>query len=242
MFHSSVPTGDLTELFDAVQKTQHAQMLRKKYEEDLSTLRQTLGVSSEEKARAMLAELDIPLVQEQQVAKESELALASERSKDATEKRTRCEEQLSALSGDGEVAHLVERRTTLELQMTEASLEYIQLSLGHRLAEQAINRYRDKHRSGMMEATETAFAQLTDGKYRTLQTQSNGKEETLLALDKDGTAKRADEMSKGLVSNCILRCVLLPMISWLSKVLVYRLFAMIFSRPLMRIVLVLPVV
>ncbi len=197
MFHSSVPTGDLTELFDAVQKTQHAQMLRKKYEEDLSTLRQTLGVPSEEKARAMLAELDIPLVQEQQVAKESELALASERSKDATEKRTRCEEQLSALTGDGEVAHLVERRTTLELQMTEASLEYIQLSLGHRLAEQAINRYRDKHRSGMMEATETAFAQLTDGKYSTLQTQSNSKEETLLALDKDGTAKRADEMSKG---------------------------------------------
>ncbi|ASJ70178.1 AAA family ATPase [Granulosicoccus antarcticus] len=197
MFDPGIPTSDLNELAEAVQKTQEAQLLRKKFDEDLDTLRQTLGVSSEEKARAMLAELDIPLVQEQHVAKESELALASERSKDATEKRTRCEEQLSALTGDGEVAHLVERRTTLELQMTEASLDYLQLSLGHRLAEQAINRYRDKHRSGMMQATETAFAELTDGKYSTLQTQNNGKEETLLALDKDGTAKRADEMSKG---------------------------------------------
>jgi uncharacterized protein YhaN len=81
--------------------------------------------------------------------------------------------------------------------MSEAALDFLKLNLGHKLAEQAINRYRDKHRSGMMEATETAFAQLTDGKYSTLQTQSNGKEETLLALDKDGTAKRADEMSKG---------------------------------------------
>ena len=197
MFDASIPTGDLTELYEAVQKTQHAKMLRKQYDENLNTLRQTLGVVSEEKARAMLAELDIQSVQEKQVEKESELALVNERSKDATEKRTRCEEKLNALTGDGEVAHLVERRTTLELQLTDSSLEYLELTLGHRLAEQAINRYRDKHRSAMMEATESAFAQLTDGKYSTLQTQSNGKEETLLALDRDGTPKRADQMSKG---------------------------------------------
>lgn len=197
MFHSSVPTGDLNELLEAAQKTQHAGILRKQYDDDLNALRQTLGVATEENARAMLAELDIPSVQEQQVEKESALELVSERCKEATEKRTRCEEQLVALTGDGEVAQLVERRTTLEIQMSEAAEEYIKLSLGHRLAEQAINRYRDKHRSGMMEATERAFAELTDGKYSKLQTQSNGKEESLLALDKDGTAKRADEMSKG---------------------------------------------
>ncbi|MDC0434693.1 AAA family ATPase [bacterium] len=197
MFDASIPTGDLTELYETVQKTQHAQMLRKQYEKDRDTLRQTLGVASEEKARAMLAELDIKSVQEKQIEKESELALVNERSKAATEKRTRAEEKLNALTGDGEVAHLVERRTTLELQMTEASLEYLELTLGHRLAEQAINRYRDKHRSAMMQATESAFAQLTDGKYNTLQTQNNGREETLLALDKDRTPKRADQMSKG---------------------------------------------
>lgn len=197
MFHSSIAVSELTELYDAVQKTQHAQMLRKKHEEDLNTLRQTLGVSTEDKARTLLAELDIPSVQAEQVEKESQLALVTERSKDATEKRVRSEEQLSALTGDGDVAQLVELRSTLELQMSEAALDFIKLSLGHRLAEQAINRYRDKHRSGMMEATETAFAQLTDGKYASLQTQSNGKEETLLALDKEGNAKRADEMSKG---------------------------------------------
>lgn len=197
MFHDNIPTGDLNELYEAIQQTQHAQRLRKQYEDDLGDLRKTLGVPSEEKARTMLADLDIPSLQAQQIEKESALELVNEKSKAATEKRTRCEEQLTGLTGDGEVAQLVEQRTTLELQMTEAALEFLKLSLGHKLAEQSINRYRDKHRSGMMEATETAFAELTDGKYSTLQTQSNGKEETLLALDKDGTAKRADEMSKG---------------------------------------------
>ena len=197
LFHSNVPTGDLTEIFEAVQKTQHARMLREKHEEDLSTLRQTLGVASEENARAMLAELDIPSVQAQQVDKESQLELVNDRSKEATEKRTRSEEQLASLTSDGEVAQLVERRTTLELQMSEASQEFLRLTLGHRLAERAINRYRDKHRSGMMQATERAFAELTDGKYSSLQSQTSGKEETLLAIDKDGSAKRADEMSKG---------------------------------------------
>ena len=197
MFDASVSTDDLTDLQDAVQRTQQAQTMRKQYSDDLSALRQTLGVASEEEARRKLAERDLQTVQQQQLEKESELALVQERCKDATEKRTRCEEQLNALTGDAEVAHLVERRTTLELEITDASLEYLQLSLGHRLAQQAITRYRDKHRSAMMEATETAFAQLTDGKYTTLQTQSNGKEETLLALDRDGTPKRADQMSKG---------------------------------------------
>ena len=197
MFDASIPTGDLPQLQEAVQATQHAKMLRKQHDDNLDTLRQTLGVTSEENARTLLADLDIQTVQQQQVEKDSELTMATDRSKDATEKRTRCEEQLNALTGDAEVAHLVERRTTLELQISEASLDYLQLELGRRLAEQAINRYRDKHRSAMMEATENAFAELTDGKYETLQTQSNGKQETLLALDKDGTPKRADQMSKG---------------------------------------------
>lgn len=197
LFNPTVPTADLSELLEAVQKAQQAKMLRKKYEEDLSSLRQTLGVSSEERARAMLAELDSQMVQERYIEKESELEQANDRSKDATEKRTRCEEQLSALTGDGEVAQLVEQRTTMELQMSELALDYLRLRLGHKLAEQAINRYRDKHRSAMMDATEKAFAQLTDGKYSALQTQSNGKEETLLAVDRNGTARRADQMSKG---------------------------------------------
>ena len=49
----------------------------------------------------------------------------------------------------------------------------------------------------MMQATEAAFAELTNGAYSHLQTQVDGASETLLALDGGGMAKQAQDMSKG---------------------------------------------
>ena len=49
----------------------------------------------------------------------------------------------------------------------------------------------------MMQATETAFSELTNGAYSKLQTQIDGSSETLLALDSNGMAKQAQDMSKG---------------------------------------------
>lgn len=196
-FHSSVPTGDLIQLREAVEKTQHASMLRERFEETRQALYSALDVTSIAEAQEMLAGLDAGELGDQLVEKESEFEITSAECTATTEARTRCEADLATLTGDGQVALLVELRTTLELEMREVALDYIKLSLGHRLAEQAINRYRDKHRSGMLQATEAAFAQLTNGRYATLQTQNDGKQETLLALDSEGIPKRADEMSKG---------------------------------------------
>ena len=117
--------------------------------------------------------------------------------KGAIEARTSAAQALRAVGGDAEVALMVERKTTLELEMQEVALRHLELSLGHRLAEAAIRRYRDAHRSAMMQATETAFSQLTNGAYSKLQTQIDGAAETLLALDASGMAKQAQDMSKG---------------------------------------------
>lgn len=117
--------------------------------------------------------------------------------KGAIEARTSATQALRAIGGDADVALLVERKTTLELEMQEVALRHLELSLGHRLAEAAIRRYRDAHRSAMMQATETAFSQLTNGAYSKLQTQIDGAAETLLALDATGMAKQAQDMSKG---------------------------------------------
>ncbi len=119
------------------------------------------------------------------------------RYKSAIETRTSAEQELRAIDGDADVALLVEKKTTLELEMQEAALRHLELSLGHRLAEAAIRRYRDAHRSAMMQATETAFSELTNGAYSKLQTQIDGASETLLALDSNGMAKQAQDMSKG---------------------------------------------
>ena len=67
------------------------------------------------------------------------------------------------MTGGAEIAELVERRATLQMQIEETVLAYLERDFGLRLAEDAIRRYRDRHRSDMMAATERAFAELTNG-------------------------------------------------------------------------------
>ncbi len=103
----------------------------------------------------------------------------------------------TSVSGSAEIAELVEQRTTLQIEIEDALLNYVERDFGLRLAEEAIRRYRDKHRSGMMDATERAFSELTNGAYVKLLTQPDGSSEILLAVDANGTPKQIGDMSKG---------------------------------------------
>ncbi len=128
---------------------------------------------------------------------EADLVVAEKRLSDATVARANAERDLGAVTGSAQTAELVERRTTIQLQIEEAILDYLELSFGLRIAEDAIRRYRDRHRSGMLASTERAFAELTNGGYETLQTQPDGSSELLLAIDASGTPKQIGDMSKG---------------------------------------------
>jgi uncharacterized protein YhaN len=85
--------------------------------------------------------------------------------------------------------------------MERTLLRHLELRLGQRLAETAIRRYRDAHRSAMMAAAEAAFRDLTNGAYARLTVQPEGDAEVLVAVaaggEGDGAAKRVDAMSKG---------------------------------------------
>ncbi|MCY3875111.1 MAG: hypothetical protein OXF88_12570 [Rhodobacteraceae bacterium] len=106
------------------------------------------------------------------------------------------QQALSQVTGDSEIAALGEHRAVLALQIEDVALEHLELHLGHRLAEEAIRRYRDTHRSGMMAATERSFATLTQDAYAQLKSQPEGDGEALLAVDSEGTAKRVAELLK----------------------------------------------
>lgn len=161
------------------------------------SLMSLLDLESLEEARAVLAEATQTGLQAELDEVGSDLDGIEGLYKGAIEARTSAAQALRAIGGDADVALLVERKTTLELEMQDVALRHLELSLGHRLAETAIRRYRDAHRSAMMQATETAFAELTNGAYSKLQTQIDGAAETLLALDASGMAKQAQDMSKG---------------------------------------------
>jgi uncharacterized protein YhaN len=105
---------------------------------------------------------------------------------------------LDRVQGDADVAERVARQRTIELEMQEGTLRYLEDRFGCMLAERAIRRYRDIHRGSMLIATEAAFRTLTNDAYTKLSTQADGQSEVLIAVQSSGgNAKQASEMSKG---------------------------------------------
>ncbi len=156
-----------------------------------------LGAADLPTARAQLAETSAAALEAALESNGSDLAHAEEDLTRAIQDRVTAEHALAEVKGDDTIAALVEQKATLELQIEEAAVEHLTLSLGHHLASDAIRRYRDSHRSGMLTATEDCFASLTQGAYPSLSTQVDKESEILLAVDRNGVSKRAAEMSKG---------------------------------------------
>ena len=69
--------------------------------------------------------------------------------------------------------------------------------LGLIAVEHGLRRYRDTHRSAMIEAASQAFATMTRGAYTGLATQPDGAREVLVSLAAGGGSKRAADLSKG---------------------------------------------
>ncbi len=197
VFPASVDTGSLAALRRAVRTATDVMASRDKRLEQQRVLTSLLDLISIEEVRSVLAGATQAGLKAELDEISADLEGIEARYKGAIEARSAAEQQLRSIGGDADVALLVERKATIEIEMRETALRHLELSLGHRLAETAIRRYRDVHRSTMMTATETAFAELTNGAYATLQSQVDGSSETLLALDAGGMAKQAQDMSKG---------------------------------------------
>lgn len=195
------PTGTPVDTLDALRRaaTQAQQVIADRAElaRHERQLLSELDAPDLTTARTLLDGLTPTALDAQAQSVKSDLAVAERELTQATEARVTANAVLAQVTGDSDIAALTEHKATLELEMQEAAQDHLHLSLGHMLADEAIRRYRDTHRSGMMAATERCFATLTNGAYARLITQPDGTDETLLAVDADGTAKRVAEMSKG---------------------------------------------
>ncbi|WP_370316024.1 AAA family ATPase [Sagittula sp.] len=197
LFPDTTTPGDIGALREAAIRTQKAIDNRAALAKITRQVLAELGTTDIETARAQLAESSVAALEGELDSNRSDLAHAEDELTLAIQNRTAAEYALAEVKGDDTVAELVEQKATLELQLEEAALEHLELSLGHHLASDAIRRYRDSHRSGMLTATEDCFASLTQGAYPTLSTQIDKESEILLAVDGNGVSKRAVEMSKG---------------------------------------------
>ncbi len=197
IFPAHVATGTLPDLRAAVATAQDVIAKRAQRRNLAAQICTDLSVDGLEAARQALDGTASADLTAEIAGLEADLDNAEQRLGAAIETRTTAANALAAVTGASDIAELTERRATLEAQIEDTALRYLELDLGHRLAEEAIRRYRDSHRGTMMDATEKAFAELTDGAYTRLMTRPDGKTETLLAQDAAGTTKEAQDMSKG---------------------------------------------
>ena len=105
--------------------------------------------------------------------------------------------KLDAVGGDSKIADLEEQHQTVLLEIREGSIGYLRLSAGVLAAEQALQIYRDKHRSSMMESASAAFRTISRGDYSGLTSQPDRDREILMALPAAGGSKGTDELSRG---------------------------------------------
>jgi uncharacterized protein YhaN len=85
----------------------------------------------------------------------------------------------------------------LTQSIVEKAEEYLKIRAGVLASEIAVERYRESHRSTMLERASKSFELLTSGAYASLHASPRGEGEGLVACRADGTSITHDEMSDG---------------------------------------------
>lgn len=197
-FAPNIPTDTLHELRAAVAQGKSAIDLRAAIAKDSGALIARLGVTTRQAAEALLATQPLQDAEAALASLSGETDRLTRAIETAIEARTKAQAALDQVQGDADVAKRVAQQRTIEIEMQEGSLRYLEDRFAHLLAERALRRYRDTHRGGMLVATETAFRTLTNGAYASLTTQAEGQSEALVAIQSvGGSSKQAREMSKG---------------------------------------------
>lgn len=111
--------------------------------------------------------------------------------------RSKAQDALDAIGGDGKVAMLEEQRRTTLLEIEESARHYMETRAGVAAAEHALRLYRDRHRSGMMSRASEAFRTISRGAYLGVAAQPGKDGDVLIAVSASGGSKAANELSKG---------------------------------------------
>jgi uncharacterized protein YhaN len=134
-----------------------------------------------------------------------EIALLDLAGRDRFARLTEAQRQLREVGGDDAVARIeVDRQFTLD-QLAEGARQQLALRLGILVLGHGLRRYRDSHRSAMLQSASEAFATITRGNYRSLAAQpTDTGGEVLVAMARNGAAKLATELSRATRSQLYL--------------------------------------
>jgi uncharacterized protein YhaN len=190
--------GEIAALVLVATQAQKAAALQRELDRIERQVFLRLGVQTVAAVDDLLDGCDMATLKAQLAAVETDLAAQVEHHARTIGDLRSATDALAAVGGDEAAAALQEKRQTILLDLEEKAKHSLRLRLGALVAHEALIQYRDSHRSGMLAQTEQAFVALTNGRYKALQTQSDGENETLLAIQAaDNRGKLAQDMSKG---------------------------------------------
>jgi uncharacterized protein YhaN len=156
-----------------------------------------LHTADTETALAMLKDQDEAEMQARTQTLESDMVGFDATRQQAHSRLSAAETALTAIGGDDAVARIEARRQTLLMQIEDGARSWLRHRLGLRAVDHALRRYRDSHRSGMLDRASDAFRAMTGGRYGGLAAQPDGAREVLMALAAGGGSKSADQLSDG---------------------------------------------
>ncbi|MGL4240892.1 MAG: hypothetical protein ACRCTI_07240, partial [Beijerinckiaceae bacterium] len=148
---------------------------------------------------ALLAGADPSALDRERAALDAEIGRLKQAELEAFHARETALKALAAVGGDGRAALIEAERATVIAEMQQGGERYLRLKLGALAIREAIRRYRDAHRSSMLDTASEAFRTVSRGAYRGLAAQADGGVERLIAMAADGSSKEATELalSKG---------------------------------------------
>ncbi|MEM8812737.1 MAG: AAA family ATPase [Pseudomonadota bacterium] len=202
LFAERFPASDFDELLEAMTRAGRRDDLLREIAEREETLGEILGAFSDPAFSERLDRLvedpgAMASLNADLEGAERERAELAERVAALFHEHQKSREALDAVDGDAAAARLEEDRQTLLLDVEDKARRFLTLSVGALVAESAIQSFRDKHRTAMMQRAAAAFRTITNGAFADLKTIPAKSGEVLVALRADGASIHAVEMSKG---------------------------------------------
>jgi uncharacterized protein YhaN len=148
-------------------------------------------------AEAILTDLDQSQLESEAATLAVRIEGQDREAHDLHARHIQADRAIAAIGGDDTVARLDEERRTLLVELEEKAIRFARLKLGIAAAHQALQIYRDTHRTAMLERASEAFQTITKGSYSGLTTQPSGDKEILLGVMAAGGSKLATDMSTG---------------------------------------------
>ncbi|WP_246704385.1 ATP-binding protein [Rhizobium sp. P32RR-XVIII] len=160
-------------------------------------LLQITGRGSVAEVEEMTASIDRSELEEELAKLAPVLDDQDARCREVFHSRSKAQDALDEIGGDAKVATLEEQRRTTLLEIEESARRYMEVRAGGAATEQALKRYRDRHRSGMMARASDAFRTISRGAYQGVAAQPGKDGDVLIAVSASGGSKAANELSKG---------------------------------------------